>query len=255
MTGRRGCVGILHPAWVLLVGFAAAVAPVHTARAAAQTCAVPAYMMDVDGKLPHLAQKLRAGAPVKIVAIGGASTAGLAAGSVNLSYPIRMRQSLAGWYPNVPITVVNKSVPHQTAEQMVKRFPTDVFAEAPVLVIWETGTIDAVGGIEVDAFATTLQNGVDAIAARGIDVILVDMQFSHRTIAVIDFESYLRTMHRVGEVKDVYVFPRFAIMRYWSEQEVFNFDGVKKGDRAALAASVYDCLGRKLAEAIRIALQ
>jgi acyl-CoA thioesterase I len=255
MIGRRDCGGMLRPAWVLIIGFAAALAPPTSLRAGQPACEVPADLMDVSGKLPHFAEKLHAGGPVKIVAIGGASTAGLAAGSVNVSYPYRMQQTLVGWYPKSAITVVNKSIPHQTAEQMVERFPADVFAEDPALVVWETGTTDAVRGVGVDAFAATLQSGIDAVAARGIDLILVDMQFSHRTVAVIDFDSYLRAMHRVGDVKDIYVFPRFAMMRYWSEQEVFNLDGVQKSERASLAANVYHCLGRKLAEVIRIALQ
>jgi acyl-CoA thioesterase I len=255
MIGRGRRSAILRPAVILIFGFAGAVASAIPSRAGEPACEVPAELMDVDGKLPHVAEKLHAGGPVNIVAIGGASTAGLAAGSVDLSYPNRMRQMLIAWYPKVPITIVNKSVPHQTAEQMVGRFPADVFAEDPTLVIWETGTTDAVRGVDVDAFAATLQSGIDAVAARGIDLILVDMQFSHRLIAVIDFETYLRAMHRVGDVKDIYVFPRFAMMRYWSEQEVFNLDGVLKGERANLAANVYDCLGRKLAEAIRIASQ
>jgi acyl-CoA thioesterase I len=255
MIGRRPRDGRLRPGWLMIVGFAAAMTPSVPARTAEPACAVPAELMDVDGKLPRLAKRLEVGGPVKIVAIGGASTAGLAAGSLDFAYPQRMRQALARWYPAVSITVVNKSLPHQTAEQMLARFPSDVFAENPVLVIWETGTTDAVRGVGVDAFAATLQSGADAVAARGIDLILVDMQFSHRTVAVIDFESYLRAMHRVGDVNDVYVFPRFAMMRYWSDQEVFNLDGVQKDERSRLAADVYQCLGRKLAEAIRVALQ
>ena len=58
------------------------------------------------------------------------------------------------------------------------------------------------------------------------------MQFSHSTATVIDFEHYLKVLHRVGDVNDVYVFPRFEMMRYWSEQNVFNFDGVAKDERA-----------------------
>jgi hypothetical protein len=42
-------------------------------------------------------------------------------------------------------------------------------------------------------------------------------------------------------------------MRYWSEQHMFNLDEVAGGERARLAASVYDCIGHQLAEAIRIA--
>jgi hypothetical protein len=65
----------------------------------------------------------------------------------------------------------------------------------------------------------------------------------------------LRALHRVAEVKAVYVFPRFAIMRHWSEEEVFDLDGVQPGGRARLAANVYQCLGRGLAVAIRSALR
>jgi hypothetical protein len=50
------------------------------------------------------------------------------------------------------------------------------------------------------------------------------------------------------------VFPRYAMMRYWSEKKVFNFDDVAEEDRAKLAARVYDCLGRRMAELIRDAV-
>ena len=217
-------------------------------------CDVPDELMQFDDKLLHLAERLRAADPVKIVAIGGASTTGLAAGSSDLAYPHRLQETLARSYPS-PITVVNRGVPRQTARQMLERFPTDVIPEDPVLVIWETGTTDAVRGVDVDDFAATLQAGIDEFKARGIDVMLVDMQFSHSTTTVIDFERYLNALHRVGDVNDVNVFPRFEMMRYWSEQNVFNFDGVAKGERAGLAAKVYECIAGKLAEAIRIALQ
>jgi acyl-CoA thioesterase I len=235
-------------------GLAAMLLPSAAAFAMAE-CGVPAELMTVDGKLPQFADKLRMGASIKIVAIGGASTVGAAAGPPDLAYPRRLQEALARDYPAVPITVVNKGVPRQTAQEMLARFPSDVLAEDPVLVTWETGTTDAVRGVDVDEFTTALQTGIDELKARSIDIVLVDMQFSHSTVTVIDFERYLRAMHRVGDVNDVYVFPRFEMMRYWSEQDVFNFDGVAKDGRASLAAAVYDCLGRNLAAAIRIALQ
>ena len=226
----------------------------YTVRTDTLACDVPDELMQFDDKLLHLAERLRAAHPVKIVAIGGASTTGLAAGSSDLAYPHRLQETLARSYPS-PITVVNRGVPRQTARQMLERFPTDVIPEDPVLVIWETGTTDAVRGVDVDDFAATLQAGIDEFKARGIDVMLVDMQFSHSTATVIDFERYLNALHRVGDVNDVNIFPRFEMMRYWSEQNVFNFDGVAKGERAGLAAKVYECIAGKLAEAIRIALR
>jgi acyl-CoA thioesterase I len=247
--------GRLAPPALLAAGLALAVLAPGSSAFATVACDVPEELMQVDDKLPHLAERLQAREPVKIVAIGGASTTGLAAGSPELAYPHRLQEILARRYPSSPIAVVNRGVPRQTAQQMLERFPSDVIPEDPILVIWETGITDAVRGVGVDDFAATLQTGIDGLKARGIDIILVDMQFSHSTATVIDFERYLNALHRVGDVNDVNVFPRFEMMRYWSEQNVFNFDGVAKDERASLAAKVYDCIAGKLAEAIRIALR
>src|SRR6516164_4725614 len=256
MTRRHLAGGLMRRALCLAGGLGtAAIMSLPSAFGGDARCDVPAGLIRVEVTLPHLSERLRAGNPVKIVAIGGASTTGTAAGSADLAYPHRLQEILDGWYPAVPTTVVNKGVPRQTAQQMLERFPSDVISEDPVLVIWETGITDAVRGVEVDDFATALQSGIDQLKTRGIDVILIDMQFSRSTTAVIDFERYLSTLHRVGEVNELYVFPRFEMMRYWSEQNVFNFDGVATNERANLAASVYECIGRRLAEVIRLALR
>jgi len=256
MMRRRLASGLMRRALHLAGSMGiAAIASVPPAFGGEEPCDVPAELIRVEATLPHLSETLRTGNPVKIVAIGGASTTGAAAGSLKLAYPHRLQEILNDWYPTVPITVVNKGVPRQTAQQMLERFPSDVIAEDPILVIWETGTTDAVRGVEIDDFAAALQAGIDELKTRGIDITLIDMQFSRSTATVIDFERYLNTLHQVGDVNEVYVFPRFEMMRYWSEENVFNFDEVAKEKRASLAASVYQCIGRRLAEAIRVALQ
>jgi hypothetical protein len=252
---RRIAGGLLERGFHLVAAALATVAAIVPPALGGVQCKVPSELMRIEDTLPHLSERLRAGGPVKIVAIGGASTTGAAAGSPELAYPHRLQEILGRWYPDTLITVVNKGVPRQTAQQMLERFPSDVVAEDPVLVIWETGTTDAVRGVEIEDLAAALQSGIDELKARSIDIMLIDMQFSRSTATVINFESYLSTLHRVGDVNDVYVFPRFEMMRYWSEQNVFNFDGVSKEERASLAASVYECIGRKLAEAIRAAIQ
>lgn len=238
------------PALAALAGLAAACATSGSARADTDDCATPPEMTDTGMKLPRFAERLALHKPATIVAIGGASTIGKAAGSPDLSYPHRLEQDLAQDFPNDKIAVVNKGVPKQSAKDMYERFPADVFAADPVLVVWEVGIIDAVRGTDVEDFTATLQDGVDVLKNKAIDTILMDMQFSPNSATVINFEAYLNALHRVGDLADVYVFPRFEMMRYWSEQNVFNFDDVADADRAKLAARVYDCLGRKLAEII-----
>jgi acyl-CoA thioesterase-1 len=243
--------------WLLCLAGAAAANLVlpTTSRAELPACEVPPELLEVSVKLPHLAERLGARQPVTIVAVGGASTKGAAAGPPDLAYPHRLQVALAAYYPAVPIVVVNKGVPRQSTQQMVERFPTDVIAEDPILVVWEAGISDAVRGIEIDDFAAALQAGIDQVKNRAIDIVLVDMQFSRRTSTVINFEQYLNALHRVGDLNEVYVFPRFEMMRYWSEQNVFNFDEVAEDERARLAAKVYDCIGRTLAQAIRTAVE
>ena len=246
---------VASPIVAALAGLAAMAAVIGAARAQSDDCATPPDMTETEIKLPHLAERLKAHQPATIVAIGGASTIGKAAGSPDLSYPHRLGEDLAQDFPDSPINVANKGVPRQSARQMFERFATDVFAEDPVLVVWEVGITDAVRGTDIDEFAQTLQDGVDLLKNRAIDIILVDMQFSRSSATVIDFEGYLKALHRVGDLAGVYVFPRFAMMRFWSEQKVFNFDDVAAEDRAKLAARVYDCLGRRLAEIVQRAVQ
>jgi acyl-CoA thioesterase-1 len=253
MSFRRR--SLARPVVVALAGMAIMAIASGAAQAdSADDCATPPEMTQIDIKLPHLAERLKAQQPISIVAIGGASTIGQAAGSPDLSYPHWLGQDLAHDFPGSPVTVINKGIPRQAARQLFERFATDVFAEDPVLVIWEVGINDAVRGTAIDDFAQTLQDGLEELKNRAIDTILVDMQFSRSSSTVINFDGYLKGLHRAGDLADVYVFPRFEMMRYWSEQNVFNFDDVAAEDRAKLAARVYDCLGRKMAEIIQHAV-
>jgi hypothetical protein len=249
MGGRRYAAGPVVT--VLVVFLAWLVAAEGGFAAEPDECATPAELMEASAQFAHLAARLAAHQPAKIVAIGGASTIGQAAGSPDLSFPHQLQQILAQDYPKASITVVNKGVPRQSARQNLDRFPTDVFAEDPVLVIWETGINDAVRGTDVDDFAGTLQSGTEQLKNRAIDIILVDMQFSKSATALINFEAYLKALHRVGDLAEVYVLPRYEMMRYWSDQNVFNFDEVAPENRAKLATRVYTCIAYKLAQVIR----
>jgi acyl-CoA thioesterase-1 len=248
MSRRLASAALLVIGVLLIARFAAA-------QEQEKDCAAPSELVQDDPKLPLLAARLKQRKAVKIVAIGGSSTAGAAAQSPLQSYPQRLEETLAERFPDVEITVVNRGVPRQTAQEMVDRFAKDIIAEDPVLAIWETGTTDAVRGVDVDSFTATLEAGIAALRTRDIEVMLVDMQYSRRTASIIGFDRYLATMHRVADVDEVYLFKRFEIMRFWSENGTFNFEDVQKGDRGRLAADVYDCLARRIADAIDYAVQ
>jgi acyl-CoA thioesterase-1 len=234
---------------VLLAGILVAA---HTApaRAGAVDCSVPAELIEDEPRLPTLAEQLRQKHPITIVAIGGATTAGTAAGNAETAYPHRLEAALKHRYPDVPITVINKGVSRETAQQMVDRFARDVYAFAPTLVIWETGTYDAAQSIEMEVFAGALEAGLANLREHQVDTMLMNMQYSRTTASVINFEPYLDAMQHTADVADVYLFRRFEMMKYWSENGVFNFANVPPEGRAALAAAVYECIAERLTEAI-----
>jgi lysophospholipase L1-like esterase len=235
----------------VLLLLAVALAALPLPALAQPACSVPSEIIDDDPLLPLLAQHLRDKRPITIVAIGGASTAGAAAGNPERdSYPRRLEEVLRRRHPGVPITVLNKGITRQTTQEMVDRFARDVYAAAPTLVIWETGTFDAARGIDVDIFATALETGLAALREHKFDIILMDMQYSRSTVSVINFAPYLEAMDHTADVDDVYLFRRFEIMKYWSENGVFQFADVPREHRAELAAEVYGCIAERLADAI-----
>jgi hypothetical protein len=235
---------------IVLWALPARAAPPH-APATPPDCSVPDELLAENPPLPLVAAALRERQPVTIVAIGGAGTAGGAtADPERYSYPRRLQEALRRRHPGVPITVINKGVARQTTQEMADRFAQDVYPLSPTLVIWETGTLDAARNIDVDVFAGALQSGIDALRQHKLDIMLINMQYSRSTASVINFQPYLETMDQRADVEDVYLFRRFEMMRYWSENGVFEFAEVPSERRAELAAQVYTCLAERLADAI-----
>ena len=246
---ERGIVRLATLLIVVLFGVAPANAQAPAPPKANQ-CAVSPDLIAGDPTLPGLAKRFHDRQPVVIVAIGGASTAGVAAGGAANAYPQRLQEALARRHPGVSITVINKAIPRQTTRDMIARFSTDVLAAKPNLVMWETGTVDAVRAVDVDEFVTALDEGITKLRAGGAAVMLVNMQYNPGLASVIDFGPYLDALSRVADLDDVYLFDRYQIMRYWNDTGRFDMLDVPSGKQTALAEAVYRCLGETMAGAI-----
>jgi hypothetical protein len=212
-------------------------------------CPVPHELIEDDGELPVTAATLVRHQPLKIVTIGGASTAGSGASGMAAAYPMRLQAHLSSHLPGHGVVVVNKAMPRQTAAEMVARFPADVLAERPTLVVWETGTVEAVRGVDIDGFTRTLTDGIARLKAGGADVILVDPQYSPRTIALLNLQPYFEAIHMVGDAARVEVFNRFDIMHHWIDDGRFDMT-LKPPKLTAEIDAIYDCIGQLLAQII-----
>ena len=211
-------------------------------------CPVPERFYAFDAPLTKTVKALVSGREVVIATLGGSSTLGLAAGAPSLAWPARLAAALAKRFPSARIKVVNLAVARQTAKAAGEHLSRDVLPLKPTLVIWETGTMEAVRGTDVDEFRETVQAGIDELRGSGAEVVLMNMQFSRETDAMIHFGPYLVAMRELANANDVPLFRRHGIMRYWAESDLLDLRTKDAEKRRQLAAKLYDCIGNAMAD-------
>jgi hypothetical protein len=218
------------------------------APAQEQGCAVPISFYDTEPTLPKTTAAIASGKTILIVVIGGASTLGHAAGSPDLAWPARFAVALTSRFPSARVTVNNRAVARQTTQEMASRLDQEVIALKPMLVIWETGTTDAVRGTDLDEFRQTIQTGIERLRASEAEMVLMDMQFSRHTHAVINFDRYESVLREVTDANDVPLFRRLDIMHHWVESGLFDLMTADPTKLPLVASRLYDCIGRAMAD-------
>ena len=136
----------------------------------------------------------------------------------------------------------------QTAADMAATFPKVLRDEKPQLVIWQTGTADAMQGVATDEFQTTLEQSIAKLREGGADLIFVNPQYNPRSDAVIGTAPFTETIRWVALANGVNLFDRLSIMRQWGELGTFDLLATTKS--LDTAANVHECIGRLLANLV-----
>ena len=239
----------------LLAGFLAAVparaedAPAATPAPAA--CEVPDYLLSDDNVLPKVAEAIKAGRPLNILVVGSRSSTINVGANASEAYPGQMQAALKAKLPSNEVNVSVEIQAKKTAEEVASGLSKLVEVKKPTLVIWQTGTVDAMRSIDPDDFRTAVHEGVVALRDAGTDVILLNPQYSPRTESMISAAPYLDNMRVVAQDHEVPLFDRFGLMKTWSESGEFDLFTAVHGSE--LAKRVHNCLGRALAEFIMAA--
>jgi hypothetical protein len=214
------------------------------AEDAPQSCEVPAYLLTSESALPKVADAVKSGRPLDILVVGSrSSTINTSDGS---AYPGRLQAMLTEKLPSVAVNVSLELQVKKTAEEVASGLVKLVEGKKPTLVIWQTGTVDAMRSIDPDDFRGAVDEGVAALQNAGADVVLINLQYSPRTETMISATPYLDNMRVVAQQHDVPLFDRFAIMRHWNESGDFDLFSASHG--VELAKRVHDCLGRALSK-------
>ncbi len=214
----------------------------------AQECDVPESLIPVASDLTRVSSEIRDHHRLNISVVGSKSSALSGPDGARFSYPAQLEQSLRERLPGNEIKVTAHIPSGQTTAEMAAGLPRILSDDRPELLIWQAGTVDALRGVEPDDFRASLDQGLDAINKAGADVIMMNMQYSPRTESMLSVSPFADVMRWVAEQRDVVLFDRLAIMRYWSDEGTFDLYAATNG--YAMARHVHECIGRALATQI-----
>lgn len=213
-------------------------------------CPDAAVAADLGAPLPRLANRLAAHRPIVIVALGSSSTAGAGASAPERSYPSDLQRELSRLWPEQRVVVVNRGVNGEEAADMYRRLAKDVFAEHPDLVVWQLGTNYLMRNDGVGAFGDTIRDGIDAIRAQGMDVVLMDPQYAPKVLRDPDAEAMVDLIGDLAHARHVGLFRRFDLMSGWIRQDALSFADVIAPDGLHMNDWSYNCVALSLAAAL-----
>jgi len=232
--------------------------------------------LDTDGvSLPHLAALLKPGTTLNMLAIGSGAapvpgspppgaaktapaTAKTAAKPASATpapgpaapagLPWQVAHALEAAVHGMHVGVTEVGHRGMTAEDMLGPMRDALAKKQYRLVLWLTGTVDAVNSVPPDDFYEALADGAAAATNAGADLVLVDPQYSRFLEANANLEPYVNALRAVGALPGVALFHRFDIMKDWADAGAIDLERTAKADRPAAAARLHACLGRELAQ-------
>ena len=214
----------------------------------ADVCAVPGYLMLGDSPLERVKAAVTKDKSLRILVLGTTSSTLPGAEGAKYAYPARLEAALRRRLPGVAVTVVTAAKPRQSASEMGELIEKLLLDEKPNLVLWQTGTFDAVRGLDPEEFRASIADGVETIQAGGADIILMNQQYSPRTELMVALGPYADNMRWVAREREVPLFDRLAVMRHWYDSGQIDLYAATKD--IGTAKLVHDCIGRALASMI-----
>ncbi len=263
----------------LLLGMAAALCLALPGRAEpTMPCSPAEDTASSPTPLPHVATGLRPGGTLNVLAVGSANLfkpeASFAPGSLlnqsvqgatqtsvppaqvmteaasSTSFPQQMAAALEKLVPGTTVRVTTRGGRGLSATDQLALLTDLVAKEQFQLVLWQTGTVEAVRNLPPSEFAQTLTDGVEKATRSGADIVLIDPQFSRFLQTNSNIEPYEQAFQTVASIPNVAFFRRFDMMRNWVGNGQIDLERTPKAGRLAAVEHLHECLGRELARLI-----
>lgn len=219
--------------------------------AQADPCAAPPELTAASDTFPNAARALARGQRLEVLVLGSASSTVGGTSAPARIYPVRLEAALRELFPGVTVNVTIRGGRGLVAADMVPMLEDALGTLSPNIVIWQTGTVDAVRGVDPEGFLAALAAGVTRTEVRKADLVLMDMQFSRFGRAAMNYGPYRDAMKTIAATSaHTAFFPRYDLMRYWAEAGQIDVERAARPDWPKVADLLHACLGRALAASI-----
>ncbi len=222
----------------------------------AESVAIPAQCGASDdiaattAALPRVAASLRPGGVLDVLVVGSAPMFGRSPPALRtpgvVAFPWRMAEALQAAVPKLTVNITVRGGHGATADEMAIMIRDALAAKSYALLVWQTGTVEAVKNLPPDDFVEALMEGVDAATAKGTDVVLVDPQYSRFLQAHADVEPYERALEQVAAMPNVELLRRFDLMHRWADDGQIDLEHTEGEERRPLLDLLHKCLGAYL---------
>ncbi|HYZ20951.1 MAG TPA: hypothetical protein VE690_02230 [Rhodopila sp.] len=219
-------------------------------------CDLPSDLLVPSAPMPHVAKALARG-QISILAVGSGSTVGDTGGAngpemayraPGASFPFRMADALRMMRPGLDVRLTVKGGRSMTADDMLPILRNELKHGHFNVVLWQTGTVEAVHGVRPDSLRDDLLDGAAMADAAEADLVLVDAQFSRFLRANADLSPYEAVLRQVSGMNGVALFPRFDLTQGWVNSGQIDLERVSREARDHTVMLLNTCLGRALAQ-------
>lgn len=197
--------------------------------------------------LPRVAAALAVPAPRLDVLVVGSATVLGAPDRPRGGFPQAMASALEAARPGLSVRLTVHGKRGATAGAMLDVMKRELAHGHYAVVLWQTGTVEAVRRTPPATFAETLADGEAAVRAHGADLVLVDPLYSAGLEAHVDIRPYRAAM-RASLAPGSALFDRYGLMRGWARAGLLDLDHTPKNGRRAVMARVDGCIGEALAQ-------
>jgi hypothetical protein len=209
-------------------------------------CDVPADLLD-GTTLPRSRAAIAAG-ELRIL-LGGSATA--ESGGPGISYHARLAVLLQQDHPGLRVVVEARGQRGASAPESLALIMAALPGFHPHLVLWQTGTVEAVRSLELDEFNETLSRGIARIRGGAAELALIDQQFSRFLRANADIERYRGAMRLIAAAEGVPLLRRYDWMYHWVETGGPDLERAARPERAATLAQLNECVAHAIALQLR----